>query len=122
MRNALIESLPARLIPMLGDAIALNRYAAEIKKPDGQRLQEYSDSNFPLLKLEVTSPAPIYPELEKTVITWWLTKLREYLGTTDADVHTVMGKESPAEIAAEIRGRIQAEGCGDAGQAAGRRC
>ena len=102
MRNALIESLPARLIPMLGDAIALNRYAAEIKKPDGQRLQEYSDSNFPLLKLEVTSPAPIYPELEKTVITWWLTKLREYLGTTDADVHTVMGKESPAEIAAEI--------------------
>jgi hypothetical protein len=101
-RYALLERLPARLAPLLGDAIALNRYAAEVKKPDGQRLEEYSDSNFPLLKLEVTSPAPIYPELEKTTITWWLTKLREYLGTTDADMHTVMGKQSPAEIAAQI--------------------
>jgi hypothetical protein len=102
VRYALVERLPARLAPLLGDALALVRYAAEVKKPDGQRLEEYSDSNFPLLKLEVTSPAPIYPELEKTVITWWLTKLREYLGTTDADVHTIMGKQSPAELAAEI--------------------
>jgi hypothetical protein len=101
-RYALVERLPARLAPLLGDAIALNRYAAEVQKPDGQRLEEYSDSNFPLLKLDVTSPAPIYPELEKTTITWWLTKLREYLGTTDADVHTIMGKQSPAEIAAQI--------------------
>jgi hypothetical protein len=103
MRYALEESLASRLVsPLLGDAITLNRYAAEIGKPDGQRLEEYADSNFPLLKLRVTSPAPIYPELEKTTITWWLTKLREYLGTTDPDVHAIMGKQSPAEIAAEI--------------------
>ncbi len=102
IRYSLIERLPARLAPLLGDAIALDRYAAEISKPDGQRLEEYSDSNFPLLKLEVTSPAPIHAELEKTMITWWLTKLREYLGTSDADVRSIMGKQSPAEIAARI--------------------
>lgn len=102
VRDALLERFPPRLITMVGQSLALVQYAAEVQKPDGQRLEEYSDSNFPLLKLEITSPAPIYPELQKTLITWWLTKLREYLGTGDADMRAIMGKQSPAEIAAQI--------------------
>ena len=81
VRDALLERFPPRLIAMVGQSLALVRYAAEVQKPDGKRLEEYSDSNFPLLKLQITSPAPIYPELQKTLITWWLTKLREDLGT-----------------------------------------
>ena len=99
VRNVLLERSPPRLSPLLGHAIALNRYAAEIGKPDGQRLEEYSDANFPALKLEITSPAPIHVELEKTVLTWWLTKVREDLGTSDPDVRTLMGKQSPEDIA-----------------------
>ena len=102
VRLSLLSRVGPGLSDMLGQALGLVRYATEIKKPDGQRLEEYADSNFPLLKLQITSPAPIYPELEKTVLTWWLTKLREYLGTGDADMRAVMGKLSPAELAAQI--------------------
>jgi hypothetical protein len=98
-RNLLLERFPPRFSPLLGHAVALNRYAAEAGKPDGQRLEEYSDANFPALKLEIVSPAPIHVELEKTVLTWWLTRVREYLGTSDADVHALMGKQSPEELA-----------------------
>jgi hypothetical protein len=99
VRRALLERLPAALSPVLSDAIELNRYAAEIAKPDGQRLEEYTDANFPALQQEIDSPATIHKELEKTVLTWWLTKVREYLGTTDPDVKTILGKQSPEDIA-----------------------
>ncbi len=102
VRNALLERFPPRFSPVLAHAIALNRYAAEIDKPDGQRLEEYSDANFPALKQQIISPAPIHKELEKTVLAWWLTKVREYLGTSDTDVKALLGKQSPDEIASAL--------------------
>ncbi|HEX4152266.1 MAG TPA: S46 family peptidase [Steroidobacteraceae bacterium] len=99
VRYALLERLAPRLSDLLKPAVELNRYAAESVKPDGQRLHEYSDANFPALKQSITSPAPIHAALEKTVLTWWLTKVREQLGTTDPDTITLLGKRSPAEIA-----------------------
>lgn len=102
VRDALLDRFPAYLSPLLGQAIALNRYAAEIGKPDGQRLEEYADANFPALRQQIESPAPTHAELERTVLTWWLTKVREYLGTTDPDVRTLLGKRSPEEIAAAV--------------------
>jgi hypothetical protein len=101
VRFALLERL-TRLSPLLDKAIELNRYAAESQKPDGQRLEEYSDAAFPQLKLDIISPAPVYPELEKTMLTWWLTKIREDLGTSDPDFIAIMGKRSPSEIANSI--------------------
>jgi hypothetical protein len=102
VRNFLLERYAPRLSPLLGHAVALNRYAAEIGKPDGQRLEEYSDANFPALKQEIISPAPIHAKLEKTVLAWWLTKVREDLGTTDPDVRKLMGTRSPEDIAAAL--------------------
>jgi hypothetical protein len=99
VRSALLERMPSRLSPLMGHAVALNRYAAESGKADGARLEEYSDANFPALKQEIVSPAPIHTKLEKTVLAWWLTKVREYLGTSDADVRTLIGKRDPNEIA-----------------------
>jgi hypothetical protein len=101
-RYVLLERYPVRLSDLLGQAVALNRYAAEAGKPDGTRLEEYTDANFPALKQEIVSPAPIHDELEKTFIAWWLTKVREYLGADDPDVRALMGKRSPEEIAAEV--------------------
>jgi hypothetical protein len=101
-RYALLERFPHILSQLLGRAIELNRYAAEQGKPDGQRLEEYSQAAFPQLKLDIVSPAPIHPELEKTLLTWWLTKLREDLGTSDPDFRAIMGERSPAEIAAAV--------------------
>jgi len=102
VRNGLLENLPTFLSPLLSHAVALNRYAAEVGKPDGQRLEAYSEANFPALRQDIVSPAPIHAELEKTVLAWWLTKVREYLGTSDPDVRTLLGKRSPEEIADSI--------------------
>jgi hypothetical protein len=41
-------------------------------------------------------------KLEKTVLAWWLTKVREYLGTSDPDVVRLMGRQGPDEIATAI--------------------
>ena len=99
MRSFLLERVPQRLSDLMGHAVVLNRYAAEIGKPDGQRLEEFADANFPALRQGIISPAPIHGDLEKTVLTWWLTKVREYLGTSDPDVRTLLGNNSPEEIA-----------------------
>jgi hypothetical protein len=99
VRSVLLEGIPDFFSPLLGQAIVLNRYAAEIGKPDGERLEAYSDANFPALRQQILSTAPIHEELEKTVIAWWLTKVREYLGTSDPDVRALMGNKSPEEIA-----------------------
>jgi hypothetical protein len=99
VRNSLLERMPQRLSPLLHHTVSLNRYAAEIGKPDGQRLEEFADANFPALRQQIVSPAPIHAEFEKTVLTWWLTKVREYLGTTDPDVRSLLGTRSPEEIA-----------------------
>jgi hypothetical protein len=100
VRYILVEGLPGRVFsPLLGNALALARYADEAGKPNGERLEEYSDAAFPALKQEIVSPAPVFVKLEKTMLTFWLTKLREDLGTTDPDVRAIMGKDSPEDIA-----------------------
>ena len=78
------------------------RRPAEWEKPDEERLKEYTDSNFPILRQAMSSTAPIYPELEKLTLTFSLTKLREALGPDDALVKKVLGKKSPAELATEL--------------------
>jgi hypothetical protein len=98
VRFSLLERYPARLSPLLAHAIALNRYAAESTKPNGQRFEEYSDANFAALKQQILSPAPIHTELEQTVISWWLAKVREDLGTTDPDFITADGQAQSRAI------------------------
>jgi hypothetical protein len=102
VRYALLERLPDAFSPLLAQAIMLNRYAVESTKPDGARLDEYASANFAALRQQIASPAPVYAELEKTVLAWWFTKVRENLGTSDADVHTLMGRQSPDELAAGL--------------------
>src|SRR5260370_26491828 len=70
VRNSLLERMPQRMSELLHHGVALNRYAAEIGKPDGQRLEEFADANFPALRQQIVSPAPIHGELEKTVLAW----------------------------------------------------
>ncbi len=36
------------------------------------------------------------------MLAWWLTKVREDLGTTDPDVRALLGKKSPEAIADEL--------------------
>jgi len=87
---------------LFGHALTLVRYPEEKSKPDTKRLPEYLEANFPALKQALLADAPIYPELEKLTLTFSLTKLREALGPDDAFVRKVLGKKSPAQLAAEL--------------------
>jgi hypothetical protein len=83
-------------------ARALIRHAAEMNKPEGQRLTEYTDANFPALKASILSPAPVYPEFEKTTLRFSLTLLQRLLGPNDPTVKMIFGNKSPADLAADL--------------------
>jgi hypothetical protein len=78
------------------------RAGVESKKPNADRLREYSDAQLPALRAEVLSEAPFYPDYEILKLTHGLTKLREVLGADDPVVKKVLGQKSPKELAAEL--------------------
>jgi len=61
----------------------LVRAAQERAKPNSERLPVYTDSRLPLLEKELLEAKPIYPALEELQLSFWLSKIREYL-TADA--------------------------------------
>ncbi len=102
-RYALLEQLPRFVVgDTLQQAVLLNRAAAESGEPDPQRLPEHQEANAPALKQQITADAPFYPELDRTEIAWWLTKVREYLGAGDPDVRAILGSQSPEQVAAQV--------------------
>jgi len=88
--------------PLYRAARDLVRGTAELQKPDDQRLREYTDSKLPQLKQRLFSKAPLYPDFELFRLTYGLVKLREVLGADHPFVKKVLGKKSPAELAAEL--------------------
>ena len=82
----------------------LVRGAAERAKPDAQRLGEYHDSRLPAIEAQLRASAPVHPQLEQTMLAFSLGKLRQALGVDDASVKTILGKQSPEEIATHLVG------------------
>lgn len=81
------------------------QYVAEIKKPDGQRLAGYHESQLESLRLALFSPAPLYPEMEIARITGALELDLAEAGPNDPWVKLVLGGKSPREVAeALVRG------------------
>ena len=80
-------------------ARGLVRHGDEVGKPNGERLREYSDSRLPQMKAATLVNKPIYDELEISMLTWSLTRMRADLGADHPIVKRVFGKRSPAQIA-----------------------
>ncbi|MDR2012484.1 MAG: S46 family peptidase [Rhodanobacter sp.] len=78
------------------------RGAAERDKPNAERLREFSDSRLPSITQRLFSTAPVYADYEEVKLAWSLTKLREWLGSDDALVKQVLGKESPEALAKRL--------------------
>ena len=76
--------------------------AEELPKKSADRLREYRDSNLESLKFQLYSPAPIYPELERTKLTASLTFLAENLGGEHPTVKLVLAGKNPASRADEL--------------------
>ena len=80
-------------------ARGLVRHGDEMGKPNGERLREFGDSRLPQMKAQVLVNQPIYDELEISLLTWSLTRMRADLGADHPVIKRVFGKLSPAQIA-----------------------
>lgn len=77
----------------------LVRGAAEMEKPDDQRLREFTDANLPSVTQYLFSNAPYYKDIDTAWLTFGLTKMREVLGADHPMVKKVLGAESPESLA-----------------------
>ena len=82
-----------------GIALQIVQYVAEIKKPDGKRLEGYHDSQVESLRFRLFSPAPVYPGLEEVMIVDALQQMLEELGPEDAFVKAALEGKKPEEVA-----------------------
>ncbi len=82
-------------------AVTLVRYVAEVKKPDGVRLDGYHDSQLESLRFRLFSPAPVYPHFDESQLAANLEFSREMLGADDPYVKAVLGGRTPEEVAKE---------------------
>jgi hypothetical protein len=80
-------------------AVQIVTYVAEVKKPDGERLPGFHDSQLDSLKQRLFSPAPIYPELEIVRMTGALELDVKELGADDAFLKAVLDGRSPKDAA-----------------------
>ncbi|HEY1467640.1 MAG TPA: S46 family peptidase [Candidatus Acidoferrum sp.] len=83
-------------------AINLVTYVAEIKKPDGERLPGYHESQLESLKHRLFSPAPIYPEMETTRLSSALQADVAGIGAEDPWVKAVLNGRTPQQAATEL--------------------
>jgi hypothetical protein len=98
----LLESSPATGSDLYSYARALVRSAAERRKPNSERLPDYTDIRLPLLEKEVTDAKPIDPKLEQLELEFWLTKVREYLTADAPETKIMLGKDSPEELSKRL--------------------
>jgi hypothetical protein len=92
-----------------GSASQLFDYARDIVRgtheaplPSAQRLPEFADSRLPLRLRNLFESRPIDAPLERLFLESWLTKSREYLGADAAATQTLLGRESPEQLAARL--------------------
>jgi hypothetical protein len=81
-------------------ARTLVRGAAERPKKNEERLEEFSDARLPRVEQRLFAQRPLNQPFEIAKLSFGLTALRERLGTDHPFVKKVLGKASPAELAA----------------------
>lgn len=80
----------------------LVRLAEENRKPNADRLREYSEARLESLKQELFSEAPIYEDLEIAKLADSLSMLTETLGFESALASQVLAGKPPRERASEL--------------------
>jgi hypothetical protein len=83
-------------------ARTLLRAGEERPKPNGQRLEEFSDAGKESLELALFSEMPIYSDLEILLLGDALTFLATELGADDPLVQKILAGMSPRDRAAEV--------------------
>jgi len=68
----------------------IEQYVAEVKKPDGERLDGYHDAQLESLRFQLLSPSKIDVATEKLYMTFALNLANEKLGKDDNYMHTLL--------------------------------
>lgn len=87
---------------LLNMALTLVRWSAEKTKNNAERLPEYGQARQPALQASLFSTAPVYPELEITMLAFGLERMRRELGPDHTFVKEVLGAESPQSLAERL--------------------
>jgi hypothetical protein len=87
---------------LLGSALTLVQAAAERTKPNCERLPQYTDQALVGVQQRLAAPMPAYPDLEELDLAFLFTVIRRNLGTDDAFVRKMLGKESPEQLAQRL--------------------
>jgi len=82
-------------------ALEIVQYVVEVKKPDGERLEGYHDSQLDSLRFQLLSPAPVYRDFEQAMLAGFLGVSRDELGPDDPFVKEVLAGNSPEQVAKE---------------------
>jgi hypothetical protein len=80
-------------------ALDIVQYVAEIKKPDGERLEGFHDSQLESLRFRLLSPAPVYREYEQAMLAGFLRFSFDKLGPDDPFIKAVLGGHAPEAVA-----------------------
>jgi hypothetical protein len=87
---------------IVSNALTIIQYVAEVKKPDGKRLDGYHDSQLESLRFYLFSPAPLYPDLAQALMVDGLKESIEELGPDDAFIKAVLNSKTPEALAREV--------------------
>jgi hypothetical protein len=95
-----IKELSYRRVPgmRLGAiAVQIVQLAAELQKPDGERLDGFHTAELESLRFRLFSPAPIYPGLEEAMAVDGMKQMIEELGADDPYVQACLDGKTPEE-------------------------
>jgi hypothetical protein len=84
---------------LAGMALTIVRYVEETKKPDSDRLREYTTASLPMLERRLYSPAPIHDNLEVLLLTLSFEEMQRTLGADDPVLKQALNGKSPREAA-----------------------
>jgi len=82
-------------------ALTMVQYVAEVKKPDGVRLDGFHESQLDSLRFQLFSPAPMYRDFDQAMLSAFLRVAREELGPDDPFIKAVLAGRSPDAVATE---------------------
>lgn len=83
-------------------ALELVQMAEEDQKPSGERLPEFSDAGRESLLQQLYSEAPIYTDLDQTLLGDSIAKTLEQRGFDDPVCQKILAGKSPSDRAAEL--------------------
>ncbi len=84
---------------LAGEALTIVQYVQQVRKPDGERLPGFHDSQLPSLRFQIFSPAPFYLPMEQALLKNVLQQSLEELGPDDPYVRAALQGHTPQEAA-----------------------